>query len=580
MWCLGVGLSTGRRSRRIARLVLTAVLAGSALSPSGADALPSGRAWTPIDTLRIHGHPYMAAERLDTDSADDLRLIVTGQYGPGDGAYGMKWADSAWVETWSGILDNYIMWPTSSPRDERMLVWKTTVPPVGRRSHLVTATAFGDSISAPDTVAVCDVEAFMYTGAVWGDTRWVAVRDLDNTTLGFPFHLRVYRSRASEPWTLVRDEHLGFFGVRGIAMRALDSTRVLIVTANPDFRVHWGVLADTNWSVSNSALSAQALVNSPQFRANPDRSDWLVWAQGDRGIYANRLSGEAWVQTDTLLSAFPDGLRWNFFQPYVSKDSHPYPAVAWHGFSDAKLIDHVWVAFPNDSGFGIGEKLDGTAFGYLPQVARDENGDVWVAFSRDLAGAFWLHTHATATTSVPEVVELGGRPLVRWSLSVPSPETWWAVERAVGSGEFEVAARVRATDEQAMQWHDTTGPMDQPLRYRIRRESKDVRYRWWSEEAAWEVRGPVLRLSRAGAHPATEAIEFEVTGAAAGALTMRLHDLQGRLVLTRPIVAAGTAHDIVRVPLAGTSLRPGLYLLSVRGGDGRKSAGLKVAVVR
>ena len=522
----------------------------------------------------------MFATRLDDLVDGRLQQIVTGYYGPGQVAYGMNWADSAWVESWSGFRENYIMWPTVSPRDQRMLVWKTTVPTTDRTSHIVTATAFGDSASAPDTVAVCDIEAFMYTGCVWGDTRWVAVRDLDNTTQGFPYHLRIYRSRSMGPWTRIQNQFLGRFPLRGVAITALDSLVVLVVTADWNFYVRHGLLSDTTWTPAPEPLSGFGIGSGPQFRADPRGGSWLAWAEEDSAILVDRHLNGAWVEPDTIHSIRNDRLQWLFYQPYLSKDLGTYPAVAWHGYSSPGLIDHIWVAFPTDSGFGLGEKLEGTAFGYLPQVARDENGDVWVAFSRDLAGAFWLHTYVNATTSVPEVVEQAGRPLVRWSLSASAPETWWAIERAVGDGEFEVAGRVRAAAELAMQWRDTTGPVDRPLRYRIRRESKDVRYRWWSEEAAWQVRGPGLRLSRAGAHPTTESIEFEVVGAAAGMLTVRLHDLQGRLVLTRRVVADGTARDRVRLPLSGTSLRPGVYLLGVQGDDGRSSAGLKVAVVR
>jgi len=445
----------------------------------------------------------------------------------------------------------------------------------------VTATAHRDSISSPDTVAVCDIEAFMYTGGVWGGTRWVAVRDIDSSLPGYPYRLRVYRSRHASPWTIVHDEIRGTIpSPRGVAIQPLDSLRLLIVTTDHDGYVRHGMLTDTSWAADPQPISGFGIVHGPQVREDPRGGSWLAWADEDSTILINRHLNDSWVEPDTIHSIREDGREWYFYQPYLSKDLGTYPAVAWHGYNTTNFRDHVWVSFPSDSSFGIGERVEGTAYGYLPQVARDEHGDVWVAFSRDLAGVFWLHTYAHATTDTPELIEQSGRPLVRWALSESAPETWWAIERAVGGGELEVVARVRAGVEAAMQWRDTSGPIDQPMRYRIRRESKDVRYRWWSEEVAWQPRGSTLRLSRVGAHPATEAIEFEVAGAAAGALTARLHDLQGRLVLTRTVEAVGTARDAVSVPLAGTELRPGLYLLSVKGADGRTSAGLKVAVIR
>ncbi len=521
----------------------------------------------------------MFATRLDDLPDGRLQLIVTGYYGPGKTAYGMNWADSAWVTTWSGIHENYIMWPTSSPRAARMLVWKTTVPTTTRASHLVTATAYGDSVSVADTVAVCDVEAFLYTGAVQDGTRWVAVQDLDTSTLGFPYHLRIYRSDLRSAWRRVHDERIGTAPLRGLTIQPIAPQGLLVVRAVFNGYIQSGTLSDSIWT-PGPTISGFGIVSGPQFRDTPRGGQWLAWADSDSTILIDRHLDGAWVEPDTIHSVRDDRLQWGFYQPYLSKDTGAYPAVAWHGFSSPGLIDHVWVAFPTDSGFGLGEKLAGTAFGYLPQVARDEHGDVWVAFSRDLAGAFWLHTYVHATTTVPRVVEHDGRPLVKWTLTEPAPETWWAVERAVGAGEFETAGRLRANGASDMQWRDDSAPAREALRYRIRRESKDARYRWWSAETVWEPRGPSLRLTRVGSHPAESAIEIEVGGAAAGRITVRLHDLQGRQVFVRDFPSAGTAHDVLRLPITDTTMPSGIYLLRANDSTGRRSRGLKIAILR
>jgi len=59
-------------------------------------------------------------------------------------------------------------------------------------------------------------------------------------------------------------------------------------------------------------------------------------------------------------------------------------------------------------------------------------------------GIWFTHAYTAATTSTPRIEPAAGDRVVRWTLSEPAPETWWAVLRAPEQGAFEEVARVRA----------------------------------------------------------------------------------------------------------------------------------------
>jgi hypothetical protein len=218
-----------------------------------------------------------------------------------------------------------------------------------------------------------------------------------------------------------------------------------------------------------------------------------------------------------------------------------------------------------------------------PKVTRDRNGDAWVAWSPRWAyGTLFTHTYVAATTSAPRFDGSADQPIVGWTLSEPAPESWWAVLRAEGSREFEPVARVRAGDELELRWTDLSAPSGTVLRYRIRRESVDTRYRWHSEEGVWFPRGAALSLGVRGTHPSGAQIELAVTGAEAGELVVRLYDLQGRLVHRRHFQAGGSGQDSIRLDLdaGSTRARSGVYFVKVTDGSGRESASLKLVVLR
>jgi hypothetical protein len=233
--------------------------------------------------------------------------------------------------------------------------------------------------------------------------------------------------------------------------------------------------------------------------------------------------------------------------------------------------------------YGTGEIVPGSRGAINPWIARDENGDVWLAWSKLFPDSvYWLHTYATSTCDAPVLEDAGGHPRLRWTLSERTPESAWRVLRSADDGPYEPLARVIAKDSLGLVWEDTTAPAGARLRYRIRRECRDVRYLWESGASTeWLPRTRRLGLALRSANPVREGLELELTGAASGPVEVRLLDLQGRTMAVRSARASGLGRD--RIALAAADLprvRPGLYLVRVRATGGAESAALKVALLR
>jgi hypothetical protein len=277
--------------------------------------------------------------------------------------------------------------------------------------------------------------------------------------------------------------------------------------------------------------------------------------------------------------------------PDLSRDGGEYPVIAWDA-QDIRALNTICVCVPTDSGYGVAEELEGVVGG-LPTVARDRNGDVWVAWWWYGESASWMHSHATATAGTPRIEGAGRHRRVAWTLSEPAPETWWAVLRARGSEGFEPVARVRAGPGLEMSWSDTSPPAGL-LRYKIRRESVDTRYLWESEETRWPTRTarPHLRVVASVPVRTSGSVEpgrpwlgdgrLEFTDATPGPVEVRLYDLQGRVVMRERGEAGATGAGAVPFRLRAVSPPPpnGIYLAVLRDASGRMSNAVKIVVLR
>jgi hypothetical protein len=268
------------------------------------------------------------------------------------------------------------------------------------------------------------------------------------------------------------------------------------------------------------------------------------------------------------------------YYPTMSFDGYAMPTAAWQVYYYPSQSS-ACVCFPTDSSYGECEELQTGGVTGGPIVARDLNGDVWAAWWRFYAGTFWTHTYTRATCTAPSFEGSLDQPVVRWGLSEPAPESWWAVLRAEPGGEFESVARVRAGADVEMAWTDTSAPVGQMLRYQIRRECLDKRYEWLSEEALWWPRIAGVHLSMAGPHPVTGPFEVEVLGAPAGRVTLTLYDVQGRAVARQAAWVSGSGRDVLRVEaVAREEVHAGVYFVRARHANGRESNAVRLVVLR
>lgn len=569
------GIFPAVRSARPAVLAFLLALLGALLPAADALALPAGRSWSPIDTLNAHGHDYMFTCRFEATTRETLRFVALGITGGAQTLTGFEWADAAWRVRWTHRDSSFITYESEDLSGREWLVWRSfqDQPSSGNAlDFMLTSVVSGDSLATPDTVAVVRQAAFSYHGTASDSCEWVVVWDalVSNQTRSFT------RRRPDGPWL---ERRIPVSGNSGYATAALDDTTALVVGGADSLR--WGRLTPTRW-LHGGALYTSAF-------PSPLRSDgqggwWLGWTEDWWPAVMTRwLPGGGWAPLETLAVHYPPSLYQVAKNNDLSRDAFPRPAMVWSSFGD-NGVEYLYLAWPNDSaGWYPAEQVPGTAEGIAPKVARDENGDVWLMWL-DLVRLklSWRHSYTHAVTDTPRADEDRGRPRLRWNLSEPAPGSYWTIWRAAGAGDFEPVARLAAGPATAMEFVDPAAPAGVALRYRVRRECKDVRYRWTSAEAEWLPRTARLGLALRSPNPLGGPLAAEVLGAAAGALELQLFDLQGRLVARARATASGSGRDAVSLdPATGARpLRSGVYVLRAKCADRRTSDGLKVVVLR
>lgn len=541
--------------------------------------LPPGRAWTAVDTLSLPQFETLTAPRLDTDASGVPVLFGSIFDSGGNNAGRFDWADSSWELSWLLGQGANFLWPVLSPPGEIYLLWRGA--DLNTRNYLFFARAFRDSASWPDTVARVDGSANMYSAAVTPTRTWVVVSDWVPQTS--KYQLRLLYSTAPASW---REIPVEGDGNAGVAVAALDDTSALVVWAGDNAGLRWGVARGQNWSAGPNPL-AGTLSNSPRLRPRPIGGHWLIWAT--KYPYIGMASNDqgSWSEPESLRCAYADSIAIypSSDSDDLSRDGAEYPVVAWSAFSTLTGISTICVSVPTDSGYGLADEIRSPADDIGAQAARDRNGDAWVAFwSYSFDGIFWAHTYTKAISTPPTVTTEANGLQVSWTLSEPSPETWWAVLRSENQAPFETRARVRAGSSVQMSWVDMAAPNGIPLRYRIRRESVDARFRWETSETVGVVGQPVggkLRLSIQGANPLAGRIEILVQGAARGSIELGLFDLQGRRILSRSTEAGGSGRDSVSIDLRGDLLIPsGVYWIKGIDAQGRISEPVKLVYLR
>jgi hypothetical protein len=355
-----------------------------------------------------------------------------------------------------------------------------------------------------------------------------------------------------------------------------DST-VLIVAAGDG--VWWGHFSQGQWSLGGQLSALRAYSSMPGPLRHAEFGYWVVWTMGDREVHVAKYeNGAVSAWRDTITANYPSSLYEDMDAVELSQDARPRPVLAWMAYGDDG-IERLYVSWPNANGWDTADPVPGATSGGHQCVARDENGDAWLAWFTYSGGIYWTHTYTTAICDTPSVGEAGGRPVVRWKLDRSAPETWWSVWRSRSGADFEQIARLEAGDGLAMSCTDSGAPAGEALRYRVRRECKDTRYRWTSAESEWLPRSVRLGLLLRSGNPVSGPIAVEVLGANAGGLELQLYDLQGRIVARTRANVAGGGREALSLGAAQGRLRSGLYVLRAKSADGRRSDGLKVVVL-
>ncbi len=577
MPCWGGGCV--KQNMAVRNLVLFFLLAGV---PGLTAAMPPGREWAPIDTLTVHGHYLMVPGRFEpTIYSDTLRLVGIGRGGTiGKGLTGFVWADSSWRVAWDHRYDSGdVSTIPSSEHAPSLYLWKSQRDqPAGSTAfdYLLNSTASGDSLATPDTIAVVPQITSLYSGVATARTMWAAAWiDRDGS------RLRVYeRERPAGAWVeydTVIVVYPGAFSTVYCAS-ANDSTAIIVAGAQG---VRWGHFSRGRWTPADLLHPWIHGAMPGPFRP-AEFGYWVTWTTGDRDVILARYeNGVITPERFTVTAHYPPSLYQTTDAVDVSQDTRPRPVIAWMAYGDDG-VERLYVSWPNAAGWDTANAVPGATRGGHQRVARDENGDVWLAWFTFSGGIYWTHTYTTAICDTPRAGEASGRPAIHWTLDRPAPESWWTLWRSADGSQFEQLARLEAGPSQEMSYADSTAPSGKSLRYRVRRECKDVRYRWTSAEAEWLPRTARLRLALRSPNPVGGALAVEVLGAAAGALELQLFDLQGRLVARARATASGSGRDAVSLdPATGARpLRSGVYVLRAKGGDRRTSDGLKVVVLR
>lgn len=551
-------------------------------------ALPSGRSWTPASTLTLPGITYLAAPRIDIDSIGRPTILGLEQVPRRDeiDVDFFLWSGTDWSLKWKLGEGSLAAWPVMSPPGTNYLVWGGAEEWSTRILSLARIHAGG--AAERETITLTAGARTEYSAAVGPRRRWAAVSDLVPN-----LSLRVFYSDTFQVWREVQAFGLGDYGV---AATAVDDTTALFAWASLYEGVKWGTLRGTRWEFGG-VLPRGTIPNRPRFRVRPSGGHWMAWGTSRPEIYLSTYRGGVWSETQALECAYREGPYSQHFSgdPDLSRDDAEYPVIVW----DAQFYggSRICVCVPTDSGYGVGESLEGVPGGVLPSVARDRNGDVWVAWWEEFGPLRWLHSYTSTVTSVPRVVGAGRHRALAWMLSEPAPGSWWTVQRAGGhaqhqpnappradngaDGTFEDVARVRAGDAVGMSWEDDSPPAGH-LRYRVRRDCVDTRYEWLSDEASWPPQGRKPRPIRLAALGVGVGSEFELNDAAPGALDVQIYDVQGRLVDRQSEVAAAGEQKVFRLDLSThrAGLRSGIYFVRVRDAIGQESNAVKTVLLK
>lgn len=584
---------TLRSARSIGLWIASFLASAASMALPICSAAPPGRAWTPIWRFVHADHEWMHTDRFEPTRGGKLELLLTGRFGASpDRTYGFQWRDSTWAVRWQMDFAPAVqhIWPALTDSAVQMLVFAAQGPTSGPGA-VYMAFVEQDSVTPPDSIAAKYNANVLTVGTQGPRFRWAAAADLEEK--GWPELLVLYAkpvgAPSSAPWNRIRTPPEARFasGVYPAVAAEGDSTCIVVWYdgSNDSPGLTWGVVNDTGWVRPPELIQRFLAGDRPVMKRLPSGDLMVLYGNKDSVSVLRTLRGNTWSGITALRWSFPTSQQVDQYFMYsadMSLDHRPLPVLTATSYNSRNGSQVAHVAVPDSGRYARGEWIPGSLGAGLPFVARDENGDVWLAWSKFHDGAFWLHSYVTSTCEAPTLSEAAGRPRLSWMLSDRTPESAWRVLRSADDNPFEPLERVIAGDGLELTYVDSTAPPGARLRYRIRRESRDTRYVWESESSMeWHPRTRVLSMRLASANPSPAGLQFELTGANAGNLELRILDLQGRTMLRRKQASSGLGRDVMFVsPAESARLRAGVYLARVRASDGAESRAVKVAVVR
>jgi hypothetical protein len=517
------------------------------------------------------GIPFIVMEGSPPDTA-----TVTASW-----AYWLRvsWRDS----TWTDLLRNsdgagLFAEPVVTPGTASGVVALGPTEDSDGYNRVLLRAILPDRFTPAETVLVTPTQDTEYGGAAQGRRRWICRGDQFPNTNGS--QVRVAYSDTVGIWHEFLRQGIDD-DLCSIAPLS-DSSAMLSFAGRSGLA--W-VLFEGSRQVTAGYLDTRPYVPiHPRLRLRPSGGLWLFWSDRDQ-IHISSYRDGVWQYGDSIRGIHDPTQTYAPGWLDASLRHDERPVLAWGDFGYGYTYRDIGsAAFPTDSGWTAGEEIPGSENIFTtPTVAVDMNGDAWFAWDLlRIPRVFYTHTYVSVVPSAPTFAGSTDRPNLQWPLSGRAPASWWAILRAAGDGDFSPIARLRANSDTVMSYTDSTAPPGLLLRYAIRRECVDKRYELIGPEATWWPRTSVLSARLSGANPATVSAEVTITGAQAGALDVRLYDLQGRLVLRQRPRANGSGQDALSIPFdqAQPRLGQGIYFLKVIDSAGHVSESLKIAVVQ
>lgn len=548
---------------------------------SSASSLPSGRSWARTEAVSYPEALVLGGTRLDTDSAGIPSMITGVHWDSAASPIQSEWAvftwrDSSWANPLFGRAKAAnVAISVLSLTPERFLLWLVPDYVDLGQGYLMICEILTDRITLPDTAMRSTAQGTEYSGAASPRRRWIA-RSEQFPSQGVSFTIRTVYSDTAGIWhelpTLGIDED-------HCSIAPLSDSSAILAYAGAS-GLGWAVAEGNRWARGGNLDPRRFVAAHPRFRFRPSGGLWLVWTERARVHVSMYMDGQ-WSRGDSLTCAHPAGQTFVSAWCDASRDTAERPLLVWSDLGSGTTNRNVTcISFPTDSGWAIGEEVPASGAVVDPTVARDRNGDAWVAWWRiGCCGTFFTHTYVSVTSTPPRIMGAGRHRVLSWSLSEPAPESWWTVLRARNRGPFEEVARVRAGKGLELSWSDTSPPRG-VLRYKIRRESVDSRYLWESGSTTWPPPRRCLVRPRTPAY--ADRIDLEVVDAPAGEMELQIFDLQGRRVLRQVLEATGLERQFVTLDLASTGARltSGVYFVRAIDVGGTSSTPAKLVIVR